>query len=141
MNLIAAQPAANWPLLVYIAAVVLMVGGMIVLSYVLGQRHRERATNVPYESGMEPSGSARLKFGAEFYLIAMFFVIFDLESIFIFAWAIGVRELGWAGYASVAVFVGLLVAALVYLWRVGALEWGTGARKALWKRIEKERES
>ncbi len=129
MSLLAAQTAATWPLLVYIAAVILMVGGMIVLSYVLGQRHRERATDVPYESGMEPSGSARLKFGAEFYLIAMFFVIFDLESIFIFAWAIAVRELGWAGYAEVAVFVGMLVAALVYLWRVGALEWGSSLRK------------
>ena len=129
MSLLAAQTAATWPLLVYIAAVILMGGGMIVLSYVLGQRHRERATDVPYESGMEPSGSARLKFGAEFYLIAMFFVIFDLESIFIFAWAIAVRELGWAGYAEVAVFVGMLVAALVYLWRVGALEWGSSLRK------------
>lgn len=136
MSLLAAQTAAPWPLLVYVAAVILLVGGMILLSYVLGQRHRERATDVPYESGMEPSGSARLKFGAEFYLIAMFFVIFDLESIFIFAWAIAVRELGWAGYAEVAVFVGVLVAALVYLWRVGALEWGTSARKAESKSIE-----
>lgn len=114
-----------WPLLVYFAAVLLVVAGMLGISYVLGPRHRDTATGIPYESGILPSSSARLRFSARFYLVAMFFVIFDLEAAFIFAWAIGVRELGWPGFVEVLVFVGVLLAALVYLWRLGALDWGT----------------
>ena len=112
-----------WPLGVYFVAVVVLVSGMIGLSYILGEHHRDRATGEPYESGIVSTGSARQRFSAKFYLIAMFFVIFDLESVFIFAWAVAVRELGWTGYIEVLVFVGVLVAALAYLWREGALEW------------------
>lgn len=114
-----------WPLSVYIAAAVAIVAGMIVLSYVLGQRHRGRATGEPYESGIVSTGFAHVRFDVKFYLVAMFFVIFDLEAIFIFAWAVALREVGWAGYIEVLVFISILVAALIYLWRMGALEWGT----------------
>ena len=113
-----------WPLAVYFAAVVLIVTVMIALSSVLGQRHRERATAEPYESGIVSTGTARVRFDVKFYLIAMFFVIFDLEAIFVYAWAVAIREAGWAGYAEMLVFVGVLFAALVYLWRIGALDWG-----------------
>jgi NADH-quinone oxidoreductase subunit A len=65
----------------------------------------------------------------KFYLIAMFFVVFDLESVFIFAWAVAGRELGWPGYWELAVFAGVLIAVLVYLWRLGALDWGTVRRQ------------
>jgi len=109
---------------VYFAAVVLAAAGMIVFSYVLGQRHHERATGEPYESGMPTTGTARLRLAANFYLVAMFFVIFDLESVFIFAWAIAVRSLGWAGFAAVAWFIAILAAALAYLWKAGSLDWG-----------------
>ena len=129
MNPPVPDSAPLWPLAVYVAVVVLMVAGLLVLSWFLGERHRERATGIPYESGMLPTGSARLRFAADFYLVAVFFVIFDLEAVFIFAWAVAARQLGWLGYAEVAVFVGVLLAALVYLWRVGALDWGTSARK------------
>jgi NADH-quinone oxidoreductase subunit A len=116
--------AANlWPLGVYFVAVVVLVSGIIGLSYVLGEHHRDRATGEPYESGIVSTGSARQRFSAKFYLIAILFVIFDLESVFIFAWAVAVRELGWTGYVEILVFVGILVAALAYLWREGALEW------------------
>jgi NADH-quinone oxidoreductase subunit A len=124
-----AQLIALWPLAVYSAAVIVLVVGMLVLSYLLGQRHQERATGEPYESGIVSTGSARLRFSAKFYLIAMLFVIFDLEAVFIFAWAVAVRELGWAGYLGALVFIGVLVAALIYEWRVGALDWGGGRRK------------
>ncbi len=87
-----------WPLLVYFAAVLLVVGSMIVGSWLLGPRHREPATGEPYESGIRSTGSARLRFAARFYLVAMFFLIFDLEAVFLFAWAVAARELGWAGY-------------------------------------------
>jgi NADH-quinone oxidoreductase subunit A len=119
-----------WPLAVYFAAVILLVAGMLALSYLLGQRHRARATGAPYESGIVSTGSARLRFSAQFYLIAMLFVIFDLEAAFIFAWAVAFREVGWTGYAGVLVFIGILVAALIYEWRLGALDWGSKGRKA-----------
>ena len=98
------------------------------LSSVLGQRHDEHATGSPYESGILSEGSANVRFSVKFYLIAMFFVIFDLEAVFIFSWAVSVREAGWAGYFEMLVFIGILVAALVYLWRLGALDWGPKGR-------------
>jgi NADH-quinone oxidoreductase subunit A len=119
----AAQAELLWPLAVYFAAVVGLVVSMIVLSSVLGPRHPERASEGAYESGIVATGSARLRFSAQFYLIAMLFVIFDLEAVFIFAWAIAVRELGWFGYVGLLIFVGILVAALIYEWRSGALDW------------------
>jgi NADH-quinone oxidoreductase subunit A len=111
-----------WPLLVYFLAVLAIVGIMIGASFFLGERHKERTTDEPYESGIAGTGSAGRRFDARFYLIAVFFVIFDLEALFIFAWAVAVRELGWPGYIEILIFIGVLFAALVYLWRVGALE-------------------
>ncbi|MFA6135257.1 MAG: NADH-quinone oxidoreductase subunit A [Phycisphaerae bacterium] len=124
MALRLAQSVPLWPLAAYFGAVVILATGILALSYVLGQRHNERSTGVPYESGIVSTGSARIRMPAEFYLVALFFVIFDLEAVFIFAWAIAARQLGWAGYVEIVVFVGVLVAALVYLWRQGALDWG-----------------
>ena len=115
-------------LFVYFVFVILLVVAMLATSYVLGQRHSDRATNSPYESGILSEGSARVRLSARFYLVAMLFVIFDLESVFIFAWAVAARELGWAGYIEVVVFIGVLLAALAYLWRLGALDWGVSAR-------------
>lgn len=114
-----------WPLGVYFLAVVAAVGGMVAGAYLIGERHREPATGEPYESGIAPTGSARIRFSAHFYLVAMFFVIFDLEGVFLFAWAVAVKDLGWLGYAEILVFVGILIAAWAYLWRLGALDWGT----------------
>jgi NADH-quinone oxidoreductase subunit A len=118
-----------WPLGIYLALVLGLVGAMLGLSYVLGQRHHDRSTDFPYESGILSEGSARVRLSAKFYLVAMFFVIFDLEAVFLFAWAVAVRETGWAGYAEAFVFIFILLIALGYLWRVGALEWGSGRFK------------
>ena len=118
-----------WPLGVYLVIVVMLVVAMLGLSFVLGQRHHNRATGTPYESGILSQGSARVRLSAKFYLVAMFFVIFDLEAVFIFAWAIAVRETGWTGYAEVSIFIAVLLATLVYLWRVGALDWRQGSRR------------
>lgn len=96
---------------------------MLGLSYVLGQRHNERATGSPYEGGIVSEGSARVRLSAKFYLIAMFFVIFDLEAVFLFTWAVAARELGWSGYWEVLVFAGILILTLAYLWGLGALDW------------------
>lgn len=119
-------PAAQtlWPLAVFFGASLLIVAFILGLSFVLGQRHRERATDEPYESGIASTGTARIRFDIKFYLVGMLFLIFDLEAVFLYAWAVSLRETGWTGYAEVAVFISVLAAALVYLWRLGALDWG-----------------
>ncbi len=116
-----------WPLGIYVACVLALVVVMLGLSYLLGQRHRAQATGQPFEAGIASAGSARLRLSAKFYLLAMFFVIFDLEAAFVFAWAVAAREAGWAGYIEICIFIGILLAALAYLWRLGALDWGTTA--------------
>jgi NADH-quinone oxidoreductase subunit A len=118
-----------WPLLIHFIIAVALVAGMIGLSHFLGERQRGRATAEPYESGVPPSGTARLRFSSQFYLIAMFFVIFDLEAVFIFAWAVVAREAGWLGYIEILIFISILGAALAYLWRGGALDWSAGTER------------
>ena len=116
-----------WPLAAYLVIVTALVVAMLGLSFVLGQRHDNRQTGSPYESGILSQGSARVRLSAKFYLVAMLFVIFDLEAVFIFAWAIVVREAGWAGYSEALAFITVLIATLFYLWRVGALDWRQGS--------------
>ena len=111
-----------WPIVVYFAAVLLIVVSMVAGSYVLGQKTRKRKNTQPYESGIASTGSARVRLSTDFYLFAMFFVIFDLESVFVYSWAIAIKELGWVAYGQVIIFIGSIFAALVYLWRQGALE-------------------
>ncbi|MFT2009836.1 NADH-quinone oxidoreductase subunit A [Pontibacter sp. 13R65] len=120
-----------WPLLVYGAIVFSLAIFILGLSHLLGGRRNDRAKGEPYEGGIVSEGSARLRFSSQFYLIGMLFVIFDVETIFIFSWAIAFRELGWYGYVGVLVFIGLLVVVLVYEWRNGALDFGPNGKKIL----------
>jgi NADH-quinone oxidoreductase subunit A len=131
MNVYSAHTVILWPAVVYFVASLLIVTGMIILSYVLGQRHKERATGEPYESGIVSTGTARMRFDVRFYMVGMFFVIFDLESVFIISWAVALRESGWPGFYEMIVFIGLLVAVLLYLWRIGALDWGPIRQRAI----------
>jgi NADH-quinone oxidoreductase subunit A len=126
---------ALWPLAVFLVSVHALVIFMLVVSALLGERHRERATGEPYESGVVSTGSAQVRFDAKFYLMAMFFVVFDLEAVFLYAYAVSFREAGWLGYGEMLVFVGVLAAALLYLWRIGALEWGTPKHKLTEKKF------
>ena len=112
----------SWPLLVYFVFVVVLVGAVLVVSYLLGQRHSEPATGEPYEGGIVSEGSAHVRFSMRYYQVAMFFVVFDLEAVFVYAWAGAAREVGWAGYCGVALFIATLAAALLYVWRVGGLD-------------------
>lgn len=120
-----------WPFMIYAAVVLLLVGVMIGLSWVLGERHKEKLTDEPYESGIPPTGNARLRFSSHFYLIAIFFVIFDLDAVFIFAWAISFRELGFAGYLGILVFIGILLVVLVYEIGIKALDFGPQGKEIL----------
>jgi NADH-quinone oxidoreductase subunit A len=121
-----------WPLVLYFASVLVLTGGILVVSALLGQKSRmERATAEPFESGVVHIGSAQIPVSVEFYLIAIFFVIFDLETVFIFAWAVAFYELGVFGYLAITVFITILVAALIYEWKSGALDWGKKVRTGL----------
>ncbi|MFA5531045.1 MAG: NADH-quinone oxidoreductase subunit A [Thiohalomonadaceae bacterium] len=116
-------------LVIFAVLVFAMLGAMLWLSWLLGERTHGRATDKPYESGMPVVSDARLRVSARFYLVAVFFVIFDLEAAFLFAWAVAAREAGLMGLAEAAVFIILLLGGLVYLWRVGALDWSTLRRR------------
>src|SRR3954465_5068943 len=129
-----------WPLLLYAGLVVFLLSAILTLSYFLGQHHREKATDLPYEGGIEQTGSARLRFSAQFYVVAMLFVIFDVEAVFFMLWALGFYELGWPGYIGVAIFIGQLVVVLIYEWGIGALDFGPDGLKIIkeYKRLKKQ---
>jgi NADH-quinone oxidoreductase subunit A len=122
---------AFWPFLAFAIAVISLVSIMIGLSFILGERHKEKATDEPYESGIPPTGDARLRFSSGFYIIAMFFVIFDLDAAFIMLWAVSFRELGFSGYIGILIFIGLLVVLLIYELSIGALDFGPNGKKIL----------
>ena len=126
-----AQNTTIWPFIAFAVIVFSLIGIMIGLSYVLGERHMEKTTNEPYESGIPPTGDARLRFSSSFYLIAMFFVIFDLDAAFIMLWAVSFRELGLPGYIGIVIFIAILMVLLVYELSIGALDFGPNGKKIL----------
>ena len=135
-----ATETSLWPFVVYFLAVLLLVATMLGLSYVLGQRRANRATNMPFESGVLSVGSPQIQLSVEFYLVAIFFVIFDLETVFIFAWAVAFFELGWEGFIAATVFIAILGVALVYELSTGALDWGIKVRSGLPRHAERHPE-
>jgi NADH-quinone oxidoreductase subunit A len=125
------QSITFWPFIVFASIVIILIGVMLGLSYLLGERHKEKTTDEPYESGIPPTGDARLRFSSGFYILAMFFVIFDLDAAFIMLWAVSFRELGLPGYIGIVVFIGLLMVLLIYELRIGALDFGPDGKKIL----------
>ena len=125
------QNITFWPFIVFALIVISLIGIMIGLAYILGERHHEKNTDEPYESGIPPTGDARLRFSSGFYIIAMFFVIFDLDAAFIMLWAVSFRELGLPGYIGIVIFIALLIVHLVYELSIGALDFGPDGRKIL----------
>lgn len=117
-----------WALFAFSMVVGLTAGGAVLTSYVLGSRRRGRWTHEPYDGGIETYSGGWMRYGARFYLVAVLFVIFDVESAFVYAWAVSVREAGWAGFAELLVFIALLGLGLLYVWRNGALDFATPMR-------------
>lgn len=110
-----------WPILLYFIFTLGLLIAVMAASSVLGPRGQGHSTHLPYESGILSLGNARIKFGNHFFLYAIFFVIFDLETLFLFAWAISVEQVGVVGFIEAVVFIFILLVALFYLWRIGAL--------------------
>lgn len=121
--------AHNWSFAIYIFGIVFICAFMLAIPVWLGGRTTGRAKNEPFESGIVPAGGARIRFSAKFYLIAMFFVIFDIEALFLYAWAVSVRESGWAGFIEAFIFIFVLLAGLIYIWKLGALDWTAEGRR------------
>jgi NADH-quinone oxidoreductase subunit A len=122
--------AHHWSIAAFVLVILAVCLLMLAVSALLGGRTRGRAKTEPFESGVVSVGGARMRMPAKFYLVAMLFVIFDVEALYLYAWAVSVRENGWAGFIEVSIFVFVLLAGLVYLWRVGALRWAPSRRRS-----------
>lgn len=112
-------------------AIAIMIGlgaafglGSVVMSNLLGPRHPTPEKGAPYECGMPPVGDARERHPIQFYLVAMIFLLFDIEVAFLYPWAMALRDLRWVGFFQVVVFMAILLAGYVYVWRKGILDWG-----------------
>lgn len=123
-------PAAFYQLSVYTLATTALIGILLVAARWLGSRRHSPEKDLPYESGVIPSGSARLAWPVPFYLVAIFFIVFDVESAFIFLWAVAHDLLGIAGLIHITVFIVVLLAGLAWLWKKGALDWGPSRERS-----------
>lgn len=120
-----------WAFMIYAGAAIGVAAFMVGFSHVLGERHEARHRNEPFESGMPVTGDARIRYSSHFYMIAMFFVIFDLDAAFVITYAIAFKEVGWPGYIGISIFIALLIAVLIYEWKIGALNFGPDGKKII----------
>ncbi|MEA2682066.1 MAG: NADH-quinone oxidoreductase subunit [Chloroflexota bacterium] len=111
------------PLLVFFLAAVAFAVLAVTLSSILGPRSPSRTKSAPYECGIVPSETARRRLPVGFYLTAMLFIVFDVEAIFVYPWAVLLRTLGQTGLVEMGIFIGILAVTLLYVWKKGALEW------------------
>ncbi len=111
------------PLLILFGVSIVNALGMGIASHILNPRRPTPQKSLAYESGMIPLGDTRLRFSVKFYMVAISFIVFDLETIFLIPWAVEMRELGWGPFLAVSIFVAVLALGLVYEWKKGGLEW------------------
>ena len=116
-------------LIIYGALVLVFIGLQLFIAFWLGEKKKNKEKLRAYESGVIPTGTARLRYPVPFYMVAIFFLIFDVEAAFIFSWAIAYEELGWAGWLQISFFIVVLILGLAYIWNKGGLEWGPTAKK------------
>jgi NADH-quinone oxidoreductase subunit A len=123
-GILSAWEPGIFSLAIYVVLILIFVASQLFIAVWLGVKKKTVEKLRPYESGIIPTGTARLRYPVAFYLVAIFFLIFDVEGAFIFAWAIAHRELGWAGWLQISFFIGVLLLGLFYIWRKGGLDWG-----------------
>ncbi|MBV9505167.1 MAG: NADH-quinone oxidoreductase subunit A [Acidobacteriia bacterium] len=112
-----------FPVLAQGLLAVIIAAALIVISYVFGKKVRNKVKDTPYESGIVPTGDARSRFSVKFYLVAMLFIVFDIEAIFLYPWAVVYRDLKMFGFLEMLVFVVLILSGFFYIWKKGALDW------------------
>jgi len=113
-------------LALYAFMVLALIGILLFLCGWLGEKKSNFQKATPYECGILPTGNARFRYPAPFYLVAVFFLIFDLEAVFIFAWAVAFHELGWIGWLRITFFIAVLLLSLFYIWKKEGLDWKIG---------------
>jgi NADH-quinone oxidoreductase subunit A len=117
------------PLLIHMIIVGLVACGMVLLSWLIGWRRPTRAKMSPYECGMAPIGDARERFSVKFYLVAMLFILFDVEAVFLYPWAVILRDLKMFGFWEMLVYIGIVLVGFFYIWKKGVLDWGEGSMR------------
>jgi len=116
--------AAYLPLLLHFAIALGLASAIVTLSYLIGQHKPNRAKVSPYECGVQPIGDARSRFSVKFYLVAMLFILFDVEAVFLYPWAVILRELKMFGFWEMIVYIVIILVGLFYVWKKGVLDWG-----------------
>ncbi len=117
-----------FPVLVQALIAMAVAGGMLSASWLLGRRVRNKVKDLPYECGMTPTGDARERFSVKFYLVAMLFILFDIEAIFLYPWAVVYRELRLFAFIEMLIFFLLILAGYFHIWKKGALDWSRRGR-------------
>src|SRR5215469_3889275 len=121
-------PELYFPIVVQVVIAAVLAAALIAISYIFGKKVRNRVKDTPYESGMVPTGDARQRFSVKFYLVAMLFILFDIEAIFLYPWVVVYRELKMFGFIEMLVFVVLILSGFFYIWKKGALDWAHSDR-------------
>src|SRR5215467_8471885 len=116
-------PELYFPIIVQVIIAIAVAAGLIGISALLGQRRKSPLKDTPYESGMAPVGSARERFSVKFYLVGMIFILFDIEAVFLYPWAVVYRELKLFGFFEMLIFVAVVLIGFFYVWKKGALDW------------------
>jgi NADH-quinone oxidoreductase subunit A len=111
------------PVLILFGISIVNAIGMVAASHLVSPRRSTPEKDMPYESGMIAVGDTRSRFSVKFYMVAISFIIFDLEAVFLIPWAVEMRHLGWGGFVAMSIFVVVLTVGLIYEWKKGGLEW------------------
>jgi NADH-quinone oxidoreductase subunit A len=116
------------PLLIQMLVAAGLATGMVVLSFVLGKHKYSKSKMSPYECGMDPIGDASERFSVKFYMVAMLFILFDVEAVFLYPWAVILKELKWFGFFEMLVYIGIVLVGLIYIWKKGVIDWSKTER-------------
>jgi NADH-quinone oxidoreductase subunit A len=119
-----------FPVFVQALLAMALAAGLLSVSFILGKRVRNKVKDTPYESGIVPTGDARQRFSVKFYLVAMLFILFDIEAIFLYPWAVVYREFKMTAFLEMLVFVILILSGFFYIWKKGALDWAADLRSS-----------
>ena len=117
------------PLLLHFGIATVIAAAIVTLSWLIGQHKPNRAKLSPYECGVAPVGDARERFSVKFYMVAMLFILFDVEAVFLYPWAVILRELKMFGFWEMIVYIGIFLVGLFYVWKKGVLDWGLSSAK------------
>ena len=112
------------PLLLHMLVAGIVASAIVTLSWLLGKRRPTLAKMTPYECGMDPVGDARQRFSVKFYLVAMLFILFDVEAVFLYPWAVILRDLKMFGFWEMLVYISIVLVGFFYVWKKGVLDWG-----------------